>query len=192
RAELKELHARLKTTMIYVTHDQIEAMTMADVIVVMRDGVVEQVGRPLDLYDHPANVFVASFIGSPSMNLLTGTISSDGGAPNFVMADGTRLPIDAAKANAGQGRDVVYGIRPEHFVPAVGEGAFTGTIKMIEPTGSETHIVVIVGTLQIVVLLRERLDARPGDPIKLDVKPGAGHFFDAATGESIPGNVDAR
>jgi len=190
RAELKEMHARLKTTMIYVTHDQIEAMTMADVIVVMRDGIVEQVGRPLDLYDRPANVFVASFIGSPAMNLLTGTIEADG---HFAMADGTKLPVDATKASAAAGRSVVYGIRPEHFVPATGEGAFTGTIKTIEPTGSETHIVVTLGAVQIVVLLRERLDARPGDSIKLDVKHGAGHFFDAATGDSISeAKIDAR
>jgi len=182
RAELKELHARLKTTMIYVTHDQIEAMTMADVIVVMRDGIVEQVGRPLDLYDRPANVFVASFIGSPAMNLLSGTIEADG---RFAMADGTKLPVDAAKASAAQGRSVVYGIRPEHFVPATGEGAISATIKMIEPTGSETHIVAMVGSAQVTVLLRDRIDARIGDVIKLDIKPGVTQLFDNADGKRI-------
>ena len=95
RAEIKELHQRLKTTTIYVTHDQIEAMTMADRIVVLRDGVVEQVGAPLDLYDRPANLFVASFIGSPSMNLLNGTIRVNG-SPTFVIDGGVSLPLASA------------------------------------------------------------------------------------------------
>jgi len=185
RAELKELHARLKTTMIYVTHDQIEAMTMADVIVVMREGVVEQVGRPLELYDKPANLFVASFIGSPAMNLLKGKIGTEGAVQHFLTEDGTKWPVNAVAAGAVNGRGVTYGIRPEHFVLAADKGLIEATIKMIEPTGSETHIVALVGAVQIVVLLRERLDARPGDIIKLDLKPGAGHIFDTVSGNAI-------
>ncbi|MGV8856492.1 MAG: ABC transporter ATP-binding protein [Devosia sp.] len=185
RAELKELHARLKTTMIYVTHDQIEAMTMADVIVVMREGIVEQVGRPLELYDNPANLFVASFIGSPAMNFLKGTVETEGAAQHFLTEDGTKWPVNAVAAGAVNGRGVTYGIRPEQFVVATGQGHIEATIKMIEPTGSETHIVAMVGAVQIVVLLRERLDARPGDTIKLDLKPGAGHIFDTESSVAI-------
>src|SRR5690348_1230368 len=116
RIEIKELHQRLKTTTIYVTHDQIEAMTMADKIVVMHDGLVEQIGAPLELYDRPDNVFVAGFIGSPAMNFLRGTIRVNGAA-SFEGPDGVRLPLATAPANA-DGRPVVYGIRPEHFVIA--------------------------------------------------------------------------
>ena len=185
RAELKELHGRLKTTMIYVTHDQIEAMTMADVIVVMRDGIVEQVGPPLELYDSPANVFVASFIGSPAMNLLNGTIVNDNGSYHFRSTDGTRWPVDAAAAQAAGDRPVTYGIRPEHFVPAEGQAHVSAVIKVIEPTGSETHIVAHVGDVQVVALLRERIHAGAGDTIQLGLKPGVGHLFDTATGTRI-------
>src|ERR1700690_3387924 len=113
RAEIKELHQRLKTTTIYVTHDQIEAMTMADRIVVMRDGVVEQVGAPLDLYDRPATLFVAGFIGSPAVILLKGAIRING-VPGFVTDDGVKLPLKSAPT-ASNGRPCIYGIRPEHF-----------------------------------------------------------------------------
>jgi multiple sugar transport system ATP-binding protein len=185
RAELKELHERLKTTMVYVTHDQIEAMTMADVIVVMRDGVVEQMGRPLELYDRPANVFVASFIGSPSMNLIDGTVDASGDVPAFVTADGSRLPVDAGVARSAAGDAVTYGIRPEHFSLAPGGDGLKATIRLIEPTGSETHIVAMIDSVQVVALLRERIEARPGDVISLTVKPGASHLFDKASGQRI-------
>src|SRR5579863_8381357 len=113
RAEIKELHQRLKTTTIYVTHDQVEAMTMADRIVVMRDGVVEQVGAPLELYDRPATLFVAGFIGSPAMNLFKGSIVG-GDTPGFLTDDGVRLPLKSAPA-ASDGRRAIYGVRPEHI-----------------------------------------------------------------------------
>ena len=113
RAEIKELHQRLKTTTVYVTHDQIEAMTMADKIVVMHDGMVEQMGAPLELYDRPQNQFVAGFIGSPAMNFLPGTIKA-GGAPSVQMRTAPSLPLIKAPA-ASDGKQVVYGIRPEHF-----------------------------------------------------------------------------
>ena len=114
RTEIKELHQRLKTTAIYVTHDQIEAMTMADRIVVMQDGIVEQVGAPLDLYDRPANLFVAGFIGSPAMNFIDATVQRNGGAPVAVAGDGTQLPLPRGAAVAGA-TEVVYGMRPEHL-----------------------------------------------------------------------------
>src|SRR6266480_2175856 len=113
RTEIKELHQRLKTTTVYVTHDQIEAMTMADKIVVLHDGVVEQIGSPLELYDRPENIFVAGFIGSPSMNFLRGTIRVNGAA-SFSGPNGIHLPLGAAPAGA-DGRPAVYGVRPEHF-----------------------------------------------------------------------------
>ena len=114
RTEIKELHQRLKTTTIYVTHDQIEAMTMADKIVVMHDGLVEQIGAPLELYDKPDNLFVAGFIGSPAMNFLKGIVRANGRL-EFEGPGGTRLPLAAAPAGS-DGRAAVYGVRPEHFV----------------------------------------------------------------------------
>jgi multiple sugar transport system ATP-binding protein len=116
RTEIKELHQRIETTTIYVTHDQIEAMTMADKIVVMHDGLVEQIGAPLDLYDYPDNLFVAGFIGSPAMNFLRGTVSANGSA-EFQGPGGSRLPLAAIPGNS-HGRPAVYGVRPEHFVLA--------------------------------------------------------------------------
>jgi len=116
RTEIKELHQRLKTTTVYVTHDQIEAMTMADRIVVMHDGLVEQIGAPLELYDRPQNLFVAGFIGSPAMNLLNGTIRANGRL-EFESEKGIRLPLATAPRNS-DGQLVIYGIRPEHFLLA--------------------------------------------------------------------------
>src|SRR5204862_4037669 len=114
RSELKELHQRLKTTSVYVTHDQIEAMTMGDRIVVMRDGRIEQVGSPLDLYDHPNNVFVAGFIGSPAMNFVPATLKRSGGDAHLVLDDGSRIGAPAG-AGGSDGQPVVLGTRPEHL-----------------------------------------------------------------------------
>jgi multiple sugar transport system ATP-binding protein len=181
RAELMELHDRLKTTMVYVTHDQIEAMTMADIIVVMRDGVVEQIGDPLALYDRPDNVFVASFIGSPAMNLLQGSIKEQ----SFRTADGASFPVNAGTATAAAGKSVIYGIRPEHFtLGEPGEG-IEATIRLFEPTGSETYIAAMVGGQQLGVLLRQRLRASVGDTIWLRIDPAQVHIFDAATDQRI-------
>ncbi|RUU72832.1 ABC transporter ATP-binding protein, partial [Mesorhizobium sp. M7A.F.Ca.MR.362.00.0.0] len=140
RTEIKELHQRLKTTTIYVTHDQIEAMTMADKIVVMRDGRIEQVGAPLELFDRPANLFVAGFIGSPSMNLLKGTMRK-GDKPGVDIA-GTLFPI--ASGNAAQdGQAVVYGVRPEHL--EIHPDGVPAKISVVEPTGSETLVFLRFG-----------------------------------------------
>src|SRR6201989_545595 len=130
RTEIKELHQRLRTTTVYVTHDQIEAMTMADKIVVMHDGNVEQIGAPLTLYDRPDNVFVAGFIGSPAMNLLSGRINHNGTLA-FEGPGGARLPLDGA-AGSFDGRSAIYGVRPEHFIMA-DDGA-DATIQVVEPT----------------------------------------------------------
>ena len=181
RTEIKSLHNRLKTTTIYVTHDQIEAMTMADKIVVMRDGVVEQIGAPLDLYDRPSNIFVAGFIGSPSMNFIQGEITDAG----FRTADGIVLPLDADKHT--QRRAAVYGLRPEKLKLSDRSfaKAFPITVDVIEPTGSETQVFACVGSQKIVGVFRERIAASPGDVLHVTPEAGSIHMFDATTSQAI-------
>ncbi|UNK40727.1 sn-glycerol-3-phosphate ABC transporter ATP-binding protein UgpC (plasmid) [Shinella sp. H4-D48] len=179
RSEIKGLHQRLKTTTIYVTHDQIEAMTMADKIVVMRDGRVEQVGKPLDLYDRPANLFVAGFIGSPSMNFLPATMS----AGSVRMADGIALPA-GARADAGNApQQVMYGIRPEHI--AVAAEGIPATVSLVEPTGAETVLSFAIGKETLTAVVRDRLSVQPGDQVFLQFQQGAEHLFDAASGARL-------
>jgi multiple sugar transport system ATP-binding protein len=181
RVEIKELHQRLKTTTVYVTHDQIEAMTMANKIVVMRDGRVEQIGRPLELYDKPANLFVAGFIGSPSMNFMKGKIIKQGGRQFVGIADGILLPLESV--NAEEGRDVTYGIRPEHI--AIGAGGIPVKVSVFEPTGSETLIFGRVGGAPIDALVRERFDGEPGQTLSFLINPRHAHVFDEATGKRL-------
>jgi multiple sugar transport system ATP-binding protein len=180
RAEIKELHQRLKTTTIYVTHDQVEAMTMADRIVVMRDGVVEQVGPPLELYDRPATLFVAGFIGSPSMNLLKGSVRVNG-KPLFLTETGVELPLRSAPEGI-DGRACIYGIRPEHL--AIGDG-FRAKISVVEPTGSETQVFAKLGDQPIVGVFRDRISALPGDNLPLSPNLDAVHLFDAESGKRL-------
>ncbi|MCV0349264.1 MAG: sn-glycerol-3-phosphate ABC transporter ATP-binding protein UgpC [Nitratireductor sp.] len=180
RAELKDIHARLKTTTVYVTHDQIEAMTMADRIVVMRDGIVEQVGAPLDLYDRPNNTFVASFIGSPSMNLLQG-VNADGGKSVRIEA-GAELPFEGAPPAVGK---VVYGIRPEHLHLADDGQGFEAVATNVEPTGSETLVQVRLGDQIVSALLRDRVNIRAGDTVRLGVQADKAHLFDAETSQRL-------
>jgi len=179
RTEIKALHQRLKTTTIYVTHDQIEAMTMADKIVVMHDGVVEQIGAPLELYDRPANLFVAGFIGSPAMNFLNGRLQ--GG--RFLAEDGTALPVANAPASS-DGRPVVYGIRPEHFV-LDGASGLPAEVSVVEPTGSETQVFARLAGADVVGVFRERVDAKPGQSIRITPDPNLVHLFDAETGQRL-------
>ena len=181
RAEIKELHQRLKTTTIYVTHDQIEAMTMADKIVVMHDGIVEQMGSPLELYDHPDNKFVAGFIGSPAMNFLEGRLVT-GGAPHVETADGSRLPLAASRSGL-EGKPVTYGIRPEHLEFA--DDGIEATVAVVEPTGSETQIVARIGSQEIIAVIRDRRPVKPGDKIRLRPNPAAAHVFDKETGQRL-------
>ncbi|MDX5351427.1 MAG: sn-glycerol-3-phosphate ABC transporter ATP-binding protein UgpC [Paracoccaceae bacterium] len=175
RTEIRELHQRLKTTTVYVTHDQIEAMTMADKIVVMQGGRIEQVGAPLDLYDRPANTFVAGFIGSPAMNMASGTVR--GGSVE--LASGTRLPLPPGLAVA-EGREVTYGIRPEHL--AVGTEGIAGTVAVVEPTGSETHVVLRTGKEEVVAMFRDRVAFRPGDRLTFAPDAEKVHLFDRSSG----------
>ena len=178
RTEIKELHQRLKTTSVYVTHDQIEAMTMADQIVVMHDGHVEQTGSPLELYDRPANRFVAGFIGSPAMNFIDGT-QKDGA---LVTANGSRLPLAGAQA-ANDGRAMVYGIRPEHL--DIADDGVEAEVVVIEPTGSETQLFARLGSQEIVAIFRERHEFAPGQKIRLKPRAPVAHLFDASSGQRI-------
>jgi multiple sugar transport system ATP-binding protein len=181
RAEIRELHQRLGTTTVYVTHDQIEAMTMADRIVVMRDGRIAQVGAPLDLYDHPSNTFVAGFIGSPAMNLIDGTVRLDPAGPVLV-ADGADLPLPA-DAGLSEGQKVTCGIRPEHL--ALDPEGFAARVAVVEPTGSETHVVLHLGARDIVAVFRDRHGFKPGESLTLSAVPGMIHLFDTGTGDRL-------
>jgi multiple sugar transport system ATP-binding protein len=180
RAEIKELHQRLKTTTVYVTHDQIEAMTMADKIVVMHDGLVEQIGPPLELYDRPNNLFVASFIGSPAMNMLRGEIATDG-SPSFRGSGGISVPL-ATTLSVGSGEPVVLGIRPEHL--RLSDQGIPVTVVVVEPTGSEVQLIGrTAGGEEIVANFRERHSFTPGETIHLTAEPGLIHLFHGETGQ---------
>ncbi|SNX71650.1 carbohydrate ABC transporter ATP-binding protein (CUT1 family) [Cereibacter ovatus] len=181
RLEIKELHQRLKTTIVYVTHDQIEAMTMADKIVVMRDGRVEQIGAPLDLYDNPQNLFVAGFIGSPSMNFIHGRIILREGRKAFRSDGGLELPVPATAAADGQA--VTLGIRPEHI--RIGPGGIPVRVVVLEPTGSETQVFARSGGELIDAVVKDRIHARPGDEIGYHIDPERIHLFDRETERRI-------
>jgi multiple sugar transport system ATP-binding protein len=186
RTEIKELHQRLKTTSVYVTHDQIEAMTMADKIVVMRDGIVEQTGSPLELYDQPANQFVAGFIGSPSMNFLPGVLRRSGGAATVELGGGLSLPAPI-HASGQDGQQVIYGTRPEHIDLAdAGEGVATEVV-VVEPTGADTQIFTKIAGVEVTSVFRERHAFRPGETIRLRPDPLRAHLFDAASGMRLTG-----
>jgi multiple sugar transport system ATP-binding protein len=183
RTEIKELHQRLKTTSIYVTHDQIEAMTMADRIVVMRDGIVEQSGSPLELYDEPVNTFVAGFIGSPAMNLVPGVARVDGGAPIVEFDGGVRLPMPTA-ARATNGQPVLYGMRPEHCAVGGSDG-LPAEVVVVEPTGADTQLFCRFNGQEVSSLVRDRVDCRAGDRIGLVPDVKRAHLFDAASGARL-------
>jgi multiple sugar transport system ATP-binding protein len=183
RAEIKDLHHRLKTTTIYVTHDQIEAMTLADKIVVLRDGVVEQIGTPLDLYDLPANLFVAGFIGSPSMNILEGEIVQNGSGLVFSMQGGIKLPLPANDPALTAGRKIKYGVRPEHFT--LSDSGMRAEVVLTEPTGSETQVFMRLGGQDILGVFRERVAVERGDSVGLSIQQGAMHLFDANTTQRL-------
>jgi multiple sugar transport system ATP-binding protein len=179
RTEIKELHQRLTTTSIYVTHDQIEAMTMADKIVVMNAGRVEQTGSPLGLYDNPANLFVAGFIGSPAMNFLSGKLVRNGAGLQVQMADGLLLPAPTSAAQ--EGREVVVGVRPEHFL--VRSDGVQAEVVVVEPTGADTQIFCKVGGTDITAVVRERHEFKPGAAIRL--YPALTFLFDPSNGARL-------
>ena len=180
RYEFAKLHEDLKTTMIYVTHDQVEAMTLADRIVVLAAGRIEQVGSPLTLYEHPDNLFVAGFIGSPAMNFLRGTVHANGSA-QFEGPGGLRLPL-AAPAD-WSGRAVTCGVRPENLV--IADDGAESVVQVVEPTGAEIQVVAKLGDEDIVAVFRERHKFKPGDKIRLKPDPRLVHLFDAETGKRL-------
>ena len=180
RGEIKSLHQRIGTTTIYVTHDQVEAMTMADKIVVLHDGVIEQIGAPLELYDRPANLFVAGFIGSPAMNFIRGRVEEG----VFRTSKGLTLPLpQTANPSELGGRDLVYGIRPEHI--RVAENGIAGRVGLVEGTGSEIYAKLDCMGEDIACLFRERLDIRFGDTVSIAIDPASVHLFDRETGKRI-------
>ncbi|QNI03346.1 sn-glycerol-3-phosphate ABC transporter ATP-binding protein UgpC [Halomonas sp. SH5A2] len=179
RTEIKELHQRLETTIVYVTHDQIEAMTMADRIVVLHQGYVQQMGTPLELYDHPANLFVASFIGSPGMNLIRGQIAEEG---QFNVRGGGHLPLGDIDISKSSG-EAVYGIRPEDIT--LTEEGVPVDVVTVEPTGAEIHVVAKLGDQHITIVFRERHAIKPGDTIQLAFNLDKNHLFDEESGERI-------
>jgi multiple sugar transport system ATP-binding protein len=185
RGEIKSLQRRLGTTTIYVTHDQVEAMTMADKIVVMRDGTVEQIGAPLDLYDRPANRFVAGFLGSPAMNFCPGRIERGCFRPEHG-TPWTTVPAPAAL----EGSAVVFGIRPEH-VRIEGDG-IDAIVQLVEAKGAETDVAVAIDGLPLVCVVRERVRHVPGDTVRLAFDAAMGHLFDHATGVRLASPPGAR
>ncbi|MBD2750117.1 sn-glycerol-3-phosphate ABC transporter ATP-binding protein UgpC [Microvirga sp. BT688] len=178
RSEIKELHQRLKTTTVYVTHDQIEAMTLADRVVVMNGGVIEQQGSPLELYDHPASRFVAAFIGSPPMNFIEGTVVN---GTHVRLEDGTTIHVPVTNLG-GQAR-VTIGVRPEHF--ELSNAGWPATVSVVEPTGSETQITARMSGQIVRILIRGRTFVRPGEVIHLTVPPDLIHIFDDSGTPSI-------
>jgi multiple sugar transport system ATP-binding protein len=177
RAEIKALHQRLKSTIVYVTHDQIEAMTMADKIVVMNAGRVEQIGTPLELYDHPSNLFVATFMGSPAMNILPAKITDTG----INVAGIANLP---SKLAMPAGTEISYGIRPDDIAIG-GEGSVPAEVLVVEPTGSETHVTARLARHEITIVSKERLSVRPGEKVMLNLDSQRAHMFDAVSGKRI-------
>jgi multiple sugar transport system ATP-binding protein len=186
RVEIKALQKRLGTTSIYVTHDQMEAMTMSDRIVILNGGRVEQAGAPLDIYDKPANLFVATFIGSPAMNLFDGIFAREGNNA-FAQIEGMRIPLDPS-VSAAAGARIVVGVRPEHLSVCSSEsadGCFVLEAGIVEPTGAESHIYGKFGTTDMIVALSGRSALRTGEIVRLDAAPELLHVFDKETGQRM-------
>jgi multiple sugar transport system ATP-binding protein len=183
RAEIKALHQRVGGTTIYVTHDQIEAMTMADKIVVMQGGNVEQIGAPLELYDRPDNIFVAGFIGSPAMNFLSGKVRLNGTASLLTDA-GETIPLPNGPGTQ-DGRRVILGIRPEHLRLSPGNEGMSAQVVVTEPMGSEVQVLAKHGDEDVIVLFRERFQPAPGETLRLIPDPAHIHMFDADTGRTL-------
>jgi multiple sugar transport system ATP-binding protein len=171
RSEIKDLHRRLGTTIIYVTHDQIEAMTMAGKIVVMRSGNIEQIGTPLAVYDRPQTRFVAEFIGSPAMNFIGGILTPSG----LRTSDNYLIPVACMDIPRGE-TQVVSGVRPEHLL--LSENGVPAKVLVVKPTGSETQVVLQIGGHQLIGAFRERLAVGYGDTLHVLPNPEKIHLFD--------------
>jgi len=186
RAEIRELHQRLQTTSVYVTHDQIEAMTMGQKVVVLRDGRVEQVGSPLDLYDRPANVFVAGFIGSPAINQLEGVIEQGDNGFCVRLGAGTLLPLPAGLA-VEHAQTVIYAIRPEHvrLVAAEEHNSIPADVVAVENTGADMQVFCETAGGRLTSVFKERVAVAAGDKIHLQPLQAGIHVFDKASGKRI-------
>ena len=187
RGEIRELHRRLKTTSVYVTHDQIEAMTMGQMIVVLREGRIEQVGSPLELYDRPANLFVAGFIGSPEINQLKGEVTLQNGEMMLRLNDGSLLSLPPGVQVQPQ-QKVVYAIRPEQVnvvSDAEQSGALKATITAIENTGSDMQLFCNTGGGAFTSVFKQRLNVREGETVWLQPRLTGIHIFDAESGQRI-------
>jgi multiple sugar transport system ATP-binding protein len=180
RTEIKRLHDRLATTIVYVTHDQIEAMTLGTRVAVMRNGIIQQLDDPQTIYDRPANLFVAGFIGSPSMNFLTGVLAADGEGHAVTFANGAlRLPEPVPAWRSHVGRPVIAGIRPESLRSGPGQTHLSGTVEVVEPTGPDTMVIVSIAGQLVTARLGARERPRVGDAISLAVETAAVSLFDA-------------
>ena len=178
RAEIKALHQRLKTTTVYVTHDQIEAMTMADRIVVMHDGIVEQIGTPLELFDRPGNLFVAQFIGSPAMNVFKGVVQN-----GQVAALGASWPMPVTAAPVANGTAVHYGVRPGDLELA--SSGIAAKVVVVEPTGAETELVLDIGGQQFTLVMHGRTSVQPDDTVHLQFDTAKAHIFDGTSEQRL-------
>ena len=184
RTEIKRLHQTLGTTIIYVTHDQVEAMTLADRIVILKGGEIEQVGTPDEVYNTPASVFVGGFIGSPAMNFAKGIV----GGGEVVFDGGERIPLHplgAGKAGGLDGREVMVGIRPEHFLPPGQGHALTGRVQVVEPLGSDTLIHFTLGSSGLTARVAPQMRPQPGATLSIGVDPSRVHLFDSTTERAI-------
>jgi multiple sugar transport system ATP-binding protein len=194
RGEIKRLHQEIATTMIYVTHDQIEAMTLADRIVLMRDGEIEQQGAPLELFERPATRFVAGFLGSPQMNFLPGRLARNGEGSTIVLdGDGMRVPLppERLRGEVTDGTKVVLGLRPEHMMrairasPADGALRVDAIIELLQPTGSRTYATFRLGSEPVVAELQAHDVSRIGETIPIDINLRRAAIFDAATEKAL-------
>jgi multiple sugar transport system ATP-binding protein len=189
RTEIKRVHQQVKTTTVYVTHDQVEAMTLADRVVVMNAGRIEQVGRPHDLYHRPKTRFVAGFIGSPAMNFLPARLEQNGSGLRLRLAEGLLLPVPAGHAEryrSSTGKDLLFGLRPEHITEPRGEGRdpsceFTATPDVVEPMGMETMVFFTINGTEICARVEPSAAGAPGQPMRLYANLNHMHLIDPAT-----------
>ncbi|MCW0980546.1 sn-glycerol-3-phosphate ABC transporter ATP-binding protein UgpC [Agrobacterium sp. BT-220-3] len=185
RSEIKTLHQKVGTTSIYVTHDQIEAMTLADRVVVLNHGRIEQQGTPLELYKTPANLFVAAFIGSPAMNLIEGVVDGEGDQPAARLKDGTAIRI-AATRKVKRGQPVTIGLRPEHIGSTVGgDISLSGRTVLVEPTGAQTHVVFELAGDQVTAVVDGEQLVKVNTPFAATVHHERVHVFDRASGLAL-------
>ncbi|MBW2731034.1 MAG: sn-glycerol-3-phosphate ABC transporter ATP-binding protein UgpC [Deltaproteobacteria bacterium] len=191
RLELARLHARLRTTMVYVTHDQVEAMTLADRIVVMNEGVIQQVGSPLELYQHPTNRFVAGFLGTPAMNFVSGQLSSTAGEVSFT-AEGLQIALEdhGSKLESPEAKEVVLGVRPPDIKlspddPSPTPGMVRAKVEVREPMGAEIFLHLDSTCGALVARVDSDCDYRAGDAVMLSIPNRAVHLFDAASHQNL-------